>query len=225
MARGRFEPGRGAPARVEALRRAWNVDPGERRMKVLRAGRLTRGKGQALLIEAAARLQIEGLGDKILFLLAGDDQGRTEYRAELEAAIRAAGLQDTVRLVGHCDDMPAAYLLADLAVAPSLEPEAFGRTAVEPQVMGRPVIAAAHGATRETVVPGETGWLAAPRDAEALAEALKQALSIGAAGRAAMGEAARLRAKRLYSVDAMCEAYLAVYARVLEARQKDGSKA
>ncbi|OJU12259.1 MAG: glycosyl transferase, partial [Caulobacterales bacterium 68-7] len=155
----RFEPGMVAPARVEALRTAWNVDPSERRMKVLLAGRLTRWKGQALLIEAAARLQIEGLGDKILFLLAGDDQGRTEYRAELEAAIRAAGLQDTVRLVGHCDDMPAAYLLADLAVAPSLEPEAFGRTAVEPQVMGRPVIAAAHGATRETVVPGETGWL------------------------------------------------------------------
>jgi glycosyltransferase involved in cell wall biosynthesis len=214
----RFEPGLVSTARLEALREAWGIGPNERRLKVLLAGRLTRWKGQGLLIEAAAQLKAQGLADRFLFLLAGDDQGRAEYRAELEAAIAAHGLQDTVRIVGHCDDMPAAYLLADLAVAPSLEPEAFGRTAVEPQVMGRTVIAADHGATRETVVPGATGWLAAAGDPVAWADALRQALEIGAAKRAQMGEAARTRARRLYSVDAMCEATLAVYNRVLEAR-------
>jgi glycosyltransferase involved in cell wall biosynthesis len=85
-------------------------------------------------------------------------------------------------------------------------------------VMGRPVIAADHGATRETVIPGATGWLAAPGDAAAWADALQLALEAGAAKRAQMGEAARSRARRLYSVDAMCEATLAVYNRVLEAR-------
>jgi glycosyltransferase involved in cell wall biosynthesis len=214
----RFEPGLVSAGRVEALREAWGVSPNERRLKVLLAGRLTRWKGQGLLIEAAAALKARGLGERFLFLLAGDDQGRAEYRAELEAAIAAHGLQDAVRIVGHCDDMPAAYLLADLAVAPSLEPEAFGRTAVEPQVMGRTVIAADHGATRETVVPDATGWLAAPGDPVAWADALQQALEVGAAKRAQMGEAARARARRLYSVDAMCEATLAVYSRVLEAR-------
>jgi len=210
----RFEPGIVSADRIEALRKAWGVAPDERRLKVLLAGRLTRWKGQGLLVQAMALLKARG-EDKILLLLAGDDQGRKGYRAELETAIAEAGLQDAVKLVGHCDDMPAAYLLSDLAIAPSLEPEAFGRTAVEPQVMGRPVIAADHGATRETVVPGETGWLVAPGDAEAWAAALLNAADIGASARQTMGQAARLRARRLYSVDAMCEATLKVYARVL----------
>lgn len=210
----RFEPAVVGADRIEALRQAWGVAPGESRLKVLLAGRLTRWKGQGLLVQAMALLKSRGQ-DKVLLLLAGDDQGRKGYRAELEAAIAQAGLQDAVKLVGHCDDMPAAYLLADLAIAPSLEPEAFGRTAVEPQVMGRPVMAADHGATRETVVPGETGWLVAPGDAEAWATALLEAADLGASARQSMGQAARLRARRLYSVDAMCEATLKVYARVL----------
>ena len=210
----RFEPGVVAAERIDALRKAWGVEPGERRLKVLLAGRLTRWKGQGLMIEAMRLLKDRG-ENRILLLLAGDDQGRKGYRAELEAAIAAAGLEEAVRLVGHCDDMPAAYLLADLAIAPSLEPEAFGRTAVEPQVMGRPVLASDHGATRETVIPGETGWLVAPGDAQAWADALLLACEVGAAGRQTMGLAARTRARRLYSVDAMCEATLKVYARVL----------
>jgi glycosyltransferase involved in cell wall biosynthesis len=200
--------------RLKTLSEAWGVASDERRLKVLLAGRLTRWKGQGLLIEAMALLKARG-ENRILLLLAGDDQGRKGYRAELTAAIAAAGLEDRVKLVGHCDDMPAAYLLADLAIAPSLEPEAFGRTAVEPQVMGRPVMAADHGATRETVVVGETGWLVKPGDAEAWAQALLTACEAGAARRQAMGQAARARARRLYSVDAMCEATLDVYARVL----------
>ncbi|HLK26244.1 MAG TPA: glycosyltransferase, partial [Caulobacteraceae bacterium] len=119
-------------------------------------------------------------------------------------------------LAGHCDDMPAAYLAADVALAPSLEPEAFGRTAVEPQAMARPVIASRLGAPAETVVAGETGWLIQPGDAKSLAAAMAAAMDAGPARRAAMGQAAKERARRLYSVEAMCEATLAAYARVLE---------
>jgi glycosyltransferase involved in cell wall biosynthesis len=111
--------------------------------------------------------------------------------------------------------MPAAYALCDIAIAPSQSPEAFGRTAVEPQVMGLPVIAADHGATRETVVPGETGWRVPPSDAPAWADALQAAIVLGPEGRRRMGEAAARRARALYSVEAMCEATLQVYARVV----------
>jgi len=214
----RFDPAAVSAERVEALRAAWGVDAADKRLKILLAGRLTRWKGQRLLIDAAASLKASG-EDGFLVLLAGDDQGRAAYRAELEAAIAAAGLADNVRLVGHCDDMPAAYLLADVAAAPSLDPEAFGRTAVEPQVMGRPILAAAHGAPMETVIPGRTGWLVAPGDPDAWALALGKAVRMTARKRIEMGEAARERATRLYSVEAMCEATLAVYARVLEARR------
>jgi glycosyltransferase involved in cell wall biosynthesis len=219
----RFEPGLVSAERIEALRRAWGVSPDERRLKVVLAGRLTRWKGQALIIEAMARLKAVG-EDRLLLLLVGDDQGRKGYRAELEHMIAQAGLGDAVKLVGHCDDMPAAYLLADLAIAPSLDPEAFGRTAVEPQVMGRPVLAADHGAARETVVSGETGWLVAPGDVEAWAQALNAACEAGAARRQTMGQVARARARRLYSVDAMAEATLNVYARVLETRAASEAK-
>ena len=165
------------------------------------------------MIEAVARLKAQSRVD-LLVLLVGDDQGRSGYRAELEDAISAVGeLEDgTCVLVGHCDDMPAAYALADLACAPSLRPEPFGRTAVEPQAMARPVLAADHGATRETVVPGETGWLVAPNDAEAWAAAIALAIDIGPKRRAAMGQAAMKRARRLYSVETMCQATLKVYA-------------
>lgn len=213
----RFEPDQVSAERLETLRAAWGLAADEPRLKVVLAGRLTRWKGQSLLIEAMARMKAAG-DPEVLLLLVGDDQGRKAYRGELETQIAAAGLQDDVKIVGHCDDMPAAYLLADLAIAPSLEPEAFGRTAVEPQVMGRPVLAADHGAARETVVPGETGWLVAPGNAEAWAAALETARQAGPSNRHAMGQAARARARRLYSVDAMCEATLNVYARVLEAR-------
>jgi glycosyltransferase involved in cell wall biosynthesis len=211
----RFDPDRVAPERIAALRRAWGIAPEDPRTRILLAGRLTRIKGQLTVVAAAAKLKAQGRED-FLVLLAGDDQGRSDYRQELAAAIEDAGLQDAIRIVGHCDDMPAAFLLSDLALLPTTVPESFGRAAVEPQAMGRPVIAAAHGGTLETVVDGETGWLAAPGDADAWAAALARAIDLDPRRRAAMGHAAMVRARTLYRTDAMCEATLAAYERVLE---------
>lgn len=218
----RFAPGLVTQARKDTLRRAWGLTPDDRQPVLLLAGRLTRWKGQGLMIEAAKVLKDRGI-DRFVIVMAGDDQGRSEYRAELERQIADYGLEAQFRLPGHCDDMPAAYAVCDIALAPSLEPEAFGRTAVEPQVMGRVVLAANHGATQETVVDGQTGWLITPGDAAVWADAIEAAIEAGAGRRAAMGETGCLRARKLYSVEAMCEATLAVYARVLAARAARGS--
>lgn len=215
----RFTPSWVTPDRVDNLRAAWGLDPADRRMKLLLAGRLTRIKGHLMIVEAATRLKARGRRD-FLILFAGDDQGRIEYRHEVERAIAAAGLEEQVKLVGHCDDMPAAYLVCDIAMLPTTKPESFGRAAVEPQVMGKPVLASDHGGTTETVVSGETGWLVPVDDPEAWALAIAKAIDVGHARLAAMGQAAANRARRLYSVDAMCEATLAAYARVLEARAR-----
>ncbi|CAN5328627.1 glycosyltransferase family 4 protein [soil metagenome] len=214
----RFDPAAVSADRVAALQQAWGLESNDKRIKILLAGRLTRWKGQLLLVEAAARLKARGTKN-FLIILAGDAQGRDNYKAEIEAAIARGGLQKQVRLVGHCDDMPAAYLACDIAAAPSLDPEAFGRTAVEPQVMGKPVVAADHGAARETVVPGQTGWLVAPDDAPAWATALGEAVNATEGRREAIGRAGQERARRLYSVETMCTATLKVYADVLEARR------
>jgi glycosyltransferase involved in cell wall biosynthesis len=210
----RFTPDLVSEGRITELLAAWGIAKDDVRVRILLAGRLTRWKGQALLVEAAKRLKQRGVENFIL-ILAGDEQGRNAYRNELAAAIAAAGLTDQLRLVGHCSDMPAAYLACDLAVAPSLKPEAFGRTAVEPQAMGRPVLAADHGATAETVIPGESGWLVKPGDVDAWADALAQAVALTPAQRAAMGAAGAARTRGLYSLQAMTDATLDVYAGLL----------
>jgi glycosyltransferase involved in cell wall biosynthesis len=213
----RFDPGFVTPNRVEALRAAWGLDAGDHRTRILLAGRLTRIKGHLVIVEAARRLAAQGRRDfQILF--AGDDQGRTGYAAEVQAAIDAAGLGDAVKIVGHCDDMPAAYLLAAFAILPTSVPESFGRAAVEPQAMGRPVIASNHGGVTETVLDGVTGWLAPVDDAEAWAQAMGRAIDLGPGKRLEMGDLGRKRARQLYSAEAMCAQTLAAYERVLEAR-------
>ena len=210
----RFDPALVLAERVAAQRAKWGVTADEKRLVLLLAGRLTRWKGQGRLIDALAALKAAGQGDLIL-ILAGDAQGRDGYRDELIAAAKAAGLEDQVRLVGHCDDMPAAYLACDVAAAPSLEPEAFGRTAVEPQIMGRPVLASDHGAFRETVIEGKTGLLLAPGDVKAWQVGLARLLALSPAERAKMGSAGRERAVRLFGVEAMTAATLKVYERLV----------
>ena len=136
-------------------------------------GRLTRWKGQAVLIEAVARLG----RDDVRCLIVGSDQGRTGYRRELEGLIAKRRLEGIVHLVGDCTDMPAALMLADVVVSASTDPEAFGRVMVEAQAMGCPIVAADHGASQELVLPNETGWLVPPNDPDALADTLRSALA------------------------------------------------
>ena len=153
----------------------------------------------------------------------GDDQGRNEYRAEVVDAVLRAGLQEAVRIAGHCSDMPAAYAAADLVAVPSTVPETFGRTAVEAQAMRRPVIASALGGLTETVVEGETGWLAPAGDADAWAQALARAVDLGPERRAEMGSRGRARALGSMRSSGMTDATLEAYLRILKARR--GSEA
>ncbi|WP_043833597.1 glycosyltransferase family 4 protein [Muricoccus aerilatus] len=197
----RFDPAAVEPARVAALCRAWNLPAG--RPVVLLPGRLTRWKGQAVLLRALSLMP----EPRPVVVLAGDAQGREAYRAELEAL--AAGAE--VRFPGPVEDMPAALLLADLVIHASTDAEAFGRTVIEAQAMGRPVIASDLGGPRETVEEGVTGWRVPPGDPPALAEAMAHALSLREEARAAMGRASRAAVLARYTTRAMQEATLAVY--------------
>lgn len=205
----RFDPARVGPDRLVELARKWRIPDG--RPLIMLPGRLTRWKGQAVLIEAMALL---GRRD-LCCLIVGSDQGRTAYRDELEELVRRRDLEEVVRIVGDCADMPAAYKLADVVVSASTDPEAFGRVAVEAQAMGRPVIASDHGGARETVLPGVTGWLTRPGDAVALAAALGSALAVNGYQRERMSGAAMEFVRRNFSTEAMCARTLQVYTDVL----------
>jgi len=216
----RFDPAAVGEGRVEALKEIWGI--GDEQRVILNAARLTNWKGQRVLIAACERLARRGeLGDACV-VLAGDDQGRSEYRKGLEAQIEAAGLSDRVRLVGHVSDIPAALKLAHLAVVASIEPEAFGRAAAEAQAMMCPVVATDIGAPPETVLapprvaPDErTGWLVPPSDPGAMAEAMSEALALSPEAREATGRRAREHVTRSFSLDNMKRQTLAVYDELL----------
>lgn len=206
-----FDPAAVAPERVAAMRTRWGAAPGE--AVILLPGRLTRWKGQAFLIGVLADMDTP-----VRLVCAGDAQGRSAYEDELRAQAQAARV--TLVLPGHETDMAAAYRAADVVVCPSLQPEAFGRTAAEAQAMGAPVIAADHGGAREVVdhgkAGGETGWRAAPGDAQAWRTALAQALSLTPHERAALAGRARARASTLFSKPALQAHTLQVYRELLE---------
>ena len=204
----RFDPALVPEERVAGLRAAWGV-PADRPV-ILLPGRLTRWKGQAVLIDAMARLP-----DCVFAVLAGGG-GTGAYRTELHALAARHGIAGRVRILGHVEGMAAALLAADLVVHASTEAEAFGRTVVEAQAMGRPVIASDLGGPRETVEEGVTGWRVPPGDPAALAAAISRVLSMPAADRVAIGQAARAAVLAGPSTTAaMQAATLAVYREVL----------
>lgn len=215
-----FTPSAVAPERVEKLRFAWSVEPGRR--IVLLAARLTGWKGQKFFIEAARLLLAEGLSDTS-FVMAGDAQGRDGYVSELDGLIASHRIGKAVKRVGHCADMPAAFLAAHAVAVASTEPEAFGRSAVEAQAMGAPVIVTDLGAVPETVlappdVPAgaRTGWRVPPSDARALADGIAEALSLRASQRTAMQARARAHVEAHFSLGGMVDKTLAVYEALIQ---------
>jgi glycosyltransferase involved in cell wall biosynthesis len=217
--RNAFDPAAVDANAVESLRARWAVPPGAK--IVLHAARLTSIKGQRDLIAAAALAHAEGALDGAVVILAGDAPGRDAYREELIGLIARHGLDDRVRLVGHCREMPAAYLAAQVAVTTSTVPETFGRTSAEAQAMGCPVIVPDLGALPETIVSTEqseaqfTGWLFPPRDVAALASRIGQALAMTPLERDAIGARARTHVAGKFMLERMQGSTLAVYDELL----------
>ena len=211
----RFNPKVISRERIISLAEKWRLPDGV--PVIMLPGRLTRWKGQMVLIEA-----IKELGRKdVQCLIVGSDQGRHTYRRELERFIESHGMTGSVHVIGHCEDMPAAFMLADIVVSASLEPEAFGRVAAEAQALGRQVIAADHGGARETVIHGKTGWLTPPGDVRALAESINAVLARSEADRQKLSERAKLHIQENFSNERMCERTLEVYNDVLSLNPSD----
>lgn len=209
----RFDAQKVSAQRVIGLADEWRLQDGM--PVVMLPGRLTRWKGQTVFIKAIAALVARGRAD-IRCLLVGSHQGRQDYRRELEKLISENGLNEIVRIVENCTDMPAAYMLTDVVVSASTDPEAFGRVVPEAQALGRPVIATDHGGARETVIPGKTGWLVPPGDVEALSDAIEHVLSLDEQARKGLALQAAENVRRRFSKTAMCAKTLAVYDDVLQ---------
>lgn len=219
-----FDPARVKAEDVAVLRAHWGLAGDDRRLVLIAPARLTRWKGQLELLAALAIVQRRKPG-RLKLVIAGDAQGRLSYVNEMKAAIEKLGLREAVVIAGHLRQMPEALAASDFAVFPVIEPEAFGRGAVEAQAMGVPVIASNLGGYTETVVEGETGFLVPPGVVNALAGAIERMIEIGPEKRAELGAKGRGRARTLYSKIALQTATMAVYRRTLaEAGERAGER-
>ena len=187
---------------------------------VMMPGRITRWKGHHVLINAMEKVARKD----VYCLMIGSDQGRSEYRQELEKAISEKGLSEYVRILDHCHDMPAAYMLSTVVVSASTDPEGFGRIPVEAQAMGRPIIATDHGGAQETIVRGETGWLIPPDDAQSLAQAIEEALELDPMQRAVLATRSMNHIAMHFTKDLMIDKTLDVYEELLDKKFKNRQK-
>ena len=215
----KLQPERVSLERVADVRAGWGVAPHER--VVLTPARLAPRRGHDTLIEAAALIKGRGLDD-VRFVLAGD-AGKPAFARELDALAVARGVQSIVTRVGAAADLPAALIGAAAAVFPTAEADGVTRTAIEAAAMGTLAVISDVGPAREIIAAppyedaeARSGWLVPPRQATALADAVEQALALGASAREAIRRRSRSLIAEAFSIERMTHDTLAVYAEALE---------
>ena len=209
-----FNPATISKERVKRVREEWRMLPSSR--LILLPGRISRKKGQELLINALSRMKEKD----VILVLAGSDQGHESYRNFLLQYAGSLGLGDRVKWVHPCSDLPAAYQLADVIVCPSLLPEGFGRVIAEAQAMKKPIVVSNHGAAPEVIEEGITGWSIAPGDVDGFARVLDDILEFSPARLKDIGEKGRERVEMYYSREGMGSKTIAVYKELLEKEKK-----
>lgn len=205
----KYHPNAVTPERLIKVAQSWRVPDGA--SVVMLPGRVSRKKGHRFLIDALYSLRMPD----VFCVFLGSSLGNEAYRAELEKYITEKGMEGAVRIIPACDDMPAAYMLATVTVAPTLEPEGFGRIAIEAQAMGRPVIVTDHGGVRETVLRDETGWMIEPGDVSGFATAIREALTLEPKERALLATRGMAHVAENFTNEKMCSKTLDVYAEVI----------
>ncbi|MDY0872100.1 glycosyltransferase [Dongia rigui] len=168
----RFDPAQVTAPRVVQLANQWRV-PDDLPV-IMAPAEFTRSKGQSLLLEALALIRDLDLR----CILVGPENDGGAYRAQLQKEVVLHQLQDRVLIAEEVKDMAAALMLADLIVAPYLEPATYNRVIIEAQALGRPVVASDFANAREVLDGSSMAWLVPPSDAMALGWAIRDALSL-----------------------------------------------
>ncbi|MEM7070962.1 MAG: glycosyltransferase [Pseudomonadota bacterium] len=205
-----FNPDKISSYQLAQQHRHWNLP--DTRQIILMPGRLTRWKGQKILIDAIAKLP----HPRPLCLIIGAHQGREKYYHELEQYIVEKKLVDDVHIFEPPASIPVAMMLSDIVVSASIDPEAFGRVSAEAMMMGRMIVAPNHGAACEQIDHHQNGFLFAPSNSDSLAAILKQVLMLSPERRMQISQHARQKALRLFSRDLMQNKTLDLYHQLLE---------
>jgi glycosyltransferase involved in cell wall biosynthesis len=176
-------------------------------------GRIGQGKGHATFVEAAIGLL--GAGTQGQFLIVGDplfeeDGWRTDV---LRGRVKDAKLEGRIRFLGFREDVPRVMRGLDILVLAS-DAEPCGRVLFEAMASGTAIVATDTGGTPEIVRDGAEGLLVPPRDAAALADAIRRLLDDPALRRR-LGQAGVARVQAEFTIERYVARTLEVYEDVL----------
>ena len=182
---------------------------------ILMPGRLTSWKGQKLLIEAINLVKIELGYEAFHVVILGDDQGRDLYKKELVRLTEQYRLTNQIKFIKHCKDMALVYKVSDIIISASIEPEAFGRVAVEAQSMEKLIIASNIGGSNETIIDEKTGFLFESGDAHSLSKKIIKAITMDETSLNLIGKEGRKNIIKKFNVEKMCFSTYSEYKRLL----------
>ena len=197
-----FDPDNLKKNSVSKLRTLWQIE--ENSKVILLPGRLTSWKGQELFIEAISKFKKLNSQLNFTAVILGNDQGRTVYKKKLERLVEQYNLTNDFRFIEKCEYMPAAYMLADIVISSSIEPEAFGRVSVEAQSMKKPIIASNIGGSNETIIDNKTGILFESGNTDSLSKKINEVINLDTLTLELMGKEGRKNVINRFNIEKMC---------------------
>ena len=195
------------------LLKKWDIEKDKK--IILLPGRLTYWKGQEIFIEAINLVNIELGYEAFYVVILGSDQGRDLYKKKIIRLSEQYRMTNQIRFIDHCKDMALAYKVSDIVVSASIEPEAFGRVAVEAQSMEKLIIASNIGGSKETIIDEKTGYLFENGNAKSLSQKILKAITLDETSLKTIGIEGRKNIIQKFNVEKMCFSTYSEYKRIL----------
>ncbi len=208
-----FDPSTTIEIEENNLKKKWGIL--ENKKIILMPGRLTSWKGQELFLEAINFVNIE-LGYEAFYgIILGSDQGRDLYKKKLIRLVEQYRMNNQIKFIDHCKNMPLAYKISDLVVSASIEPEAFGRVSVEAQAMKKIIIASNIGGSNETIINDKTGLFFDSGNSRSLSKKIIQGLTMDETSLKIMGNEGRKNIIKKFNVEKMCFSTYSEYKKLI----------
>ena len=180
----------------------WKIN--KEKKVILLPARITAWKGHAIFLEALNKLKINEPQKKFIAVILGSDQGRKIYKKRLIRLVEQYRLINDVIFIDNFELMPIAYKISDIVISSSIEPEAFGRVAVEAQAMEKPIIASNIGGSNETIIDEKTGFLYPAGNSDILNQKLSHIFDLNDETLKSMGIEGRKNVIKKFNVEKMC---------------------
>ena len=208
-----FDPSSKLEEDEKKLLTKWEIN--KEKKIILVPGRLTSWKGQEMLIEAINLTKVELGYEAFHLVILGSHQGRDLYKKKLIRITEQYRLTNQIKFIDQCKDMALAYKVSDIVISPSIEPEAFGRVAVEAQSMEKLIIASNIGGSNETIINEKTGFLFEAGDVNSLSKKIIQAITMDESSLKLMGKEGRKNIIKKFNVEKMCFSTYSEYKRLV----------